>query len=99
MSNTHGLSPFLLRAERRSVLWFASAVAVNMTDPNEVLRHASNLTTWLEEADSDDDRKDRLAALERAFANWSSQQPAPEPPGTADGLLHTARHYYEYLAA
>lgn len=102
MSTIHtppGLSPTWLRHQRECVLRYASAVALKKTDPNEVLQHTASLTAWVEKATSAADRQDRVTALEVAFDNWTSQWPAPEPPGSADGLLHTARHYYEYLAA
>lgn len=99
MTTPHGLSATWLRREREYVLKYASAVAMDKTDPTEVMQHVASLTKWMEEATGADDRKDRLSALDRAFGNWSSQWPAPQPPGTPAGLLITAFHYYEYLAA
>jgi hypothetical protein len=97
--NSQGLSPTWLRHERERVLQYASAVALDKTDATEVMQHVASLTKWMEEATGADDRKDRLSALGRAYENWCTQRPTPQPPGTPAGLLITAFHYYEYLAA
>jgi hypothetical protein len=91
--------PMEVRSERERVLRCASGIAKDKASSGEVMVHATAIDAWLCEATSHDDRRDRLAALMRAFDNWASQIPAPKPPGEPDGLLATARHYYEYLAA
>lgn len=91
--------PAWVRHEREQVLRCASALARDKTSSGEVMEHATTIDAWLGEATGHDDRKDRFTALMRAFDNWSTQHPVPKPPGEPDGLLATARHYYQYLAA
>lgn len=91
--------PMEVRSERERVLRCASGIAKDKASSGEVMEHTMTIDAWLGEATSHDDRRDRLAALVRAFDNWSSRHPAPKPPGYTDGLLAAARHFYQYLAA
>jgi hypothetical protein len=84
------------RGERRDLLRYASKLADDRHNPNQVLAIASTLTEWVDAAASPADRTDRFAALHRAYTN--RQGVLVEPFGAVENFLSEADRYRQFLA-
>lgn len=91
-----GLSPVYLRQEKSSVLALASRLTTDKAIPEAVTANAAVLQKWMEAASSTDDRKDRLAALERADHNRDFKRKADDDPHR---LISEAETYYAFIKA
>jgi hypothetical protein len=82
-------------AERRTLLMIASHIIDRgQRNPEAVLANAQFLKSWVDEAADDLDRRNRMAALDRANSNLRA--PRDNEPLA---FLEDAKRYYEFLAA
>lgn len=82
-------------AERRDLLMIASHLLDrDQRHPEAVLANAQFLKSWLDEADDDHDRRNRMTALNRADMNLRGLRDH-EPLA----FLGEAKRYYEFLVA
>lgn len=93
---TIGLSPDHQRREKTSVLGCASRFTTERSIPESVAANAAPLRAWLEAASSTEDRKDRLAALNRADCNRDLDR---EPDDDPARLISEAETYYAFIKA